>query len=313
MTRVDRPLFTQVWDDETVFRPAEGASYVFAASEEERGRIEAQWRADRRSLAFIEITSQAAWGFSVRRDGAPEFSLPSRGARLIRESLFSDGSDLPVYIDITGMSYTSWIPLVRACIESGRTLRVVYTEPIDYARSPTPTEGEIYDLSERIEGVRAIPGFARLATVPASKVCLVPFLGFEGTRFAYIRENVQLPDDNILPVVGVPGFRPEFPFAAYLGNRLPLLEARSWRRVRFARANCPFSAYYVLEDLHAEYPDNRLKIAPIGTKPHGLGAVLFALRNESCVELVYDHPIRKAGRTRGKARVLVYNVSEFLA
>jgi hypothetical protein len=56
-------------------------------------------------------------------------------------------------------------------------------------------------------------------------------------------------------------------------------------------------------------PVDLLKIAPIGTKPHALGAVLFCLSRPDSVELVYDHPIRKANRTIGASRLLVYTIS----
>ena len=51
-----------------------------------------------------------------------------------------------------------------------------------------------------------------------------------------------------------------------------------------------------------------MKIAMVGTKPHALGAVLFALTNPARAELIYDHPIRKPGRTGGSDRLLVYHV-----
>ena len=82
--------------------------------------------------------------------------------------------------------------------------------------------------------------------------------------------------------------------------------------MRFATANDPFSLYYLLQDIADENRDDLLKIAPIGTKPHALGAVLFAITNPQKVELVYDHPIRKAKRTQGFSRLLVYHVSTFL-
>ena len=70
---------------------------------------------------------------------------------------------------------------------------------------------------------------------------------------------------------------PEYPFYAYHGNRSALTETQAWKDVRFAIANCPFSLYYLLEDVAYDYPGDMLKIAPIGTKPHALGAILFAL------------------------------------
>jgi hypothetical protein len=59
----------------------------------------------------------------------------------------------------------------------------------------------------------------------------------------------------------------------------------------------------------SQHPLDVLKIATIGTKPHALGAVLFSLLSPRSIELVYDHPIRKASRTEGSARVLLYEVS----
>ncbi len=144
-------------------------------------------------------------------------------------------------------------------------------------------------------------------------MCFVPLLGFEGTRLAYITENVQPPGGKTVPVVGAPGFRPEYPFYAYHGNRSALSETRAWKNVRFSIANCPFSLFYTLQDIADQYPRDLLKVAPIGTKPHALGAVLFAIVGRREVELVYDHPIRKKDRTEGASRLLVYHISAFAA
>ena len=199
--------------------------------------------------------------------------------------------------------------MLKSALSTGREVRVVYTEPFEYAFSKAPTEGEIFDLSERITGVAPIPGFTSLAEDAEDEICFVPLIGFEGTRFAYLLEQVQPPGRKIIPVVGVPGFRPEYPFHTYQGNTLPLRQTMAWKNVRYAIANCPFSALYALEDIASEHPLDVLKIAPIGTKPHALGAVLFVLTTRRRVELVYDHPIRKATRTHGKNRALVYHVS----
>jgi hypothetical protein len=183
---------------------------------------------------------------------------------------------------------------------------------MDYTYNVTPTEGEIFDLSERIAGLSPIPGFAALRDSKDEKVCFVPFLGFEGQRFAYVIEQVQPPGGKIVPIVGIPGFRPEFSFNAYFCNRNTLLETRSWKNMRYAIANNPFSAYFLLKDIADEYQGDLLKIAPIGTKPHALGAILYAITSPQNVELVYDHPVRKARRTEGFAHLLVYHISSFL-
>jgi len=218
-----------------------------------------------------------------------------------------------IYLDITGLSHHVWAPLLKIALASCNEVKAVYVEPTSYRYSATPKEGEIFDLSERIIGISPIPGFISFRE-PAEeeKVCLVPLLGFEGTRFAYVVEQVQPPGDKILPIIGVPGFRPEYPFYTYLGNQLPLMRTHAYRSVRFAIANCPFSLFYTLSDITADYPNNLIKIALIGTKPHALGAVLYHIANQEHVELVYDHPIRKDTRTEGASRLLLYHVSAFL-
>jgi hypothetical protein len=140
----------------------------------------------------------------------------------------------------------------------------------------------------------------------------VPFLGFEGTRFAFVAEQVDPAAGRIIPVVGVPGFRIEYPFHTFTGNARKLLETKAWRRARYARANCPFSAFYVLQEILEQNSGDHLKVAPIGTKPHALGAVLMACVAPGHVELVYDHPKRKVRRTSGMRRCFVYSLTEFL-
>jgi hypothetical protein len=215
--------------------------------------------------------------------------------------------DETVYIDITGLRHHVWAALLRSALRTRVRVAVVYVEPTDYRPSLTPTEGEIYDLSERIEGISPLPGFARLRDA-GQRVCFVPLLGFEGTRLAYLIEQVEPPGEKIVPIVGVPGFRPEYPFTTYLGNRSALLATKAWQNVYFAQANCPFSLFYRLQEISQRYADHTLKIAPIGTKPHAVGAILYAMVCPEVVELVYDHPIRKAERTIGSARLLVYHV-----
>lgn len=311
-TSVDQPLFTKTWEDEDAFRPEDGAVYIFASALEERGEIEAEWRSARPLVRFIEVVQQEPFSITLETNGV-RHELPTRASRRLSTFFQSLPAGAPVYLDITSMGHSTWAPLVKACARESRALRVVYSEPIEYARSRTPTEGDIFDLSSRIEGISPLPGFARLATGGRGADCFVPLLGFEGTRFAYLREHVQPVGERIVPVIGVPGFRPEFPFFAYLGNRPPMVETKAWRRVRYTKANCPFSLYYLLETISTSHADCFLKIAPIGTKPHALGAVLFAMNHADRSELVYDHPVRKAGRSTGHARLLVYFVSEFLA
>ena len=302
----NRPIPTEVFENTRAFTPESHCAYVYEWSAEERSHHATSFKG--KDILLIPIDSSDASG--IRFMGLPsgqDITVQLRSEQQLR-NIWTSIERQTVYIDMTGLAHDVWAPLLRSAISTNRRVRVVYVEPAQYTLSANPTEGAIFDLSERISGIRPIPGFASLATED-DEFYFVPLLGFEGPRFAYLLEQVQPRGGKIIPIIGVPGFRAEYPFYSYLGNRLPLLDSLSWRSARYAAANCPFSLYYTLEDIATEHPFDSLKIAPIGTKPHALGAVLFSLTRPRAVELVYDHPIRKASRTSGAARLLVYYVS----
>jgi hypothetical protein len=301
----DQPVPTKTTSLD-VFVPESGSAYVFGISEEERSEHADAWQSRAQGVRFLRIVDESRSDFTVELDGVRQKVLLRSRDQLSR--FWHTVAREVVYLDITGLSHHIWAPLLRSAIAATGRVIGIYVEPGDYRFSATPTEGEIFDLSESIQGIAPIPGFASLVEGSDRDSCFVPLLGFEGARLAHALEAVQPQGDKIVPIVGVPGFRPEYPFHAFQGNRGPLLESRAWRNVRFAQANCPFSLLYTLQDVAASYPRDVLKIAPIGTKPHALGAVLFALTSSGPVELVYDHPIRKRKRTTGASRVLIYEL-----
>ena len=247
-----------------------GSAYVYCSSIEERSTHGVLQRQPSDSIALVEVIEEHATDIVVKVHGV-DWRVALRGQQQLRGMWEAVGTP-SVYLDITGLRRHVWAPLLRSALEACSRVVVVYVEPGRYRPSRAPTEGSIYDLSESISGVSPIPGFTSLDD-NSDDVCFVPLLGFEGTRLAYLLEKVQPSGGKTVPIVGVPGFLPEYPFVSYLGNRLPLLEKQAWKEVRYAAANCPFSLYYALEDIAADYPGHRLKIAPIGTKPHAIGAI----------------------------------------
>lgn len=217
-----------------------------------------------------------------------------------------------IALDITGIEHKVWAPLIRTALECGRDLAVLYAEPDDYQRATEPLPGAIHDLSERIRGIEPLPGFARVAQRQDDRGYFAPLLGFEGARLAYVFDRQEVDVRRTYPVVGLPGFRIEYPTYTYLGNREQLEADQLHTRVEMARANCPFEAFQALRRIHVRAGGSYLRIAPIGTKPHALGAVLYAIANDDAVELVYDHPVRTISRTTGVRLVNVFEVSEFM-
>jgi hypothetical protein len=304
----NRPLFTDSYDSPDEFSPEPGSAYIYGIFEERSKHIE-RWRSTARDVRFIQLTERSLFEASTDVDAVPNIVLRNKD---YFQRLFASIGRTTIYVDITGLGHHVWAPLVRTALEYSLRLRAVYVEPADYHYSPSPRQGEIFDLSERIQGIAPIPLFTTLIQRREEDICLIPLLGFEGTRFAYMIEQVQPPGQKIVPIIGVPGFRPEYPFHTYLGNAPKLTETQAWKNVRYAKANCPFSLFYVLHDVFRLFAREHLKIAPIGTKPHALGAVLQCISSQRTIELVYDHPKRKVQRTSGAYHCLVYCISEFM-
>jgi len=312
MTVRDRPILTDIYSTVEEFVPEKDSVYVSGTSVEERSIHSPDWEnaALGQGVQFVRINSQEISAIELEIGGA-SIRVALRSNTQLR-ALWDRFSNRAVYLDITGLSHHVWAPLVKAALHHIPEFRAVYIEPHDYRFRANPIEGEIFDLSERILGVLPIPGFASLMPTADDNVCFVPLVGFEGTRLSYILEQVQPPGGKILPVVGVPGFVPHYPFQTYHGNQLPFIQTQAWKNVHFAIANCPFSLFYVLDEISSKHPHDLLKIAPIGTKPHALGAVLYNIARPRQVEMIYDHPIRKATRTAGSSRLLVYHLSLFV-
>ena len=306
---LSRPLFTQRFEQPDDFRPEPGAVYFYGRLEERSEHIEAL-KAAAPAVTFVEVKELEGLEVSADIDGGERLSLRRRDHI---DRLFTRAGSGPVYVDLTGLSHHVWAPLARFALASLPRVRAVYVEPYSYRYSGDQSaRGEIFDLSERVRGISPIPLFTSLAEVARENTWFVPFLGFEGARFAFVTEQMDPPPDRIIPIIGVPGFRIEYPFHSFSGNARVLKETGAWQKARYARANCPFSAFFVLQDIMEERPADHLRVAPIGTKPHALGAVLMACVAPQRIELVYDHPKRKPKRTAGQETCFVYALSEFL-
>jgi hypothetical protein len=301
----DRPRFTEIHSVDG-YRLPEPSLYVSGQSGEARSRHSTQLAARCPDSVFVDVREIGSGQIVVIRDNE-ESNISLRSISGLTE--FWKQATLPCYLDMTGLTHPTWAALLKGALVAKVDLRVVYVEPVHYRFNRIRTQGELFDLSERFEGIGPLPGFLSLAEPDENDVIFVPLLGFEGTRFSMVLNHVEVPRERIVPIVGVPGFRPEFVFYAYQGNRLPLEETRSWMEVQYAAANCPFSLFYKLEDLLQRSDKAFFRIAPIGTKPHSLGAILFALAHPDRVELIYDHPERRPGRTTGLARMLIYHVA----
>lgn len=295
--------------------PATAAYLYRAQAEEDRGYLGVDW--------IESMTASGVRFYEVTYENDEEITVHDASSdAIVRLSLFdpesfldhiaSEGSEC-LWIDITALAFGSWASLIRSAIDRGVPVTVAYAEPAEYTSSPNPMRGLQFNLSKRTTGLAPIPGFARLWASGIEESILVPLLGFEGDRLQRVLEETDFDVRRTFPIIGVPGFRPEYPFISLDANSRSLNRSPLHRNIRLARANCPFEAFLAIENLRVEEQASHVTLAPIGTKPHALGALLQALRHPEGSTIVYDHPVRSERRTIGAANLCVYGVSDFIA
>ncbi|MEJ6551177.1 MULTISPECIES: hypothetical protein [Psychrobacter] len=297
----ERPILTDTYSTPAEFEPKSESVYVYGESDEFRSTHISNFNLDA-DRTLIEIIDKDGSSITVG-----ELELQLRSSKSLSKLWSNIDRSRNVYIDITGMSHSSWSAILKSAIDEGFTVLVVYVEPSSYMLSNTSIQGQFYDLSEKIRGIYPLPGFANF-NQESSEFVLIPILGFEGARFKYLMEQVQPNHRNIFPIVGLPGFRPWYIFESLENNMDVLKGTRAWESMIYVPSDCPFSCYYKLDNIYNNHQGKQLKIAPIGTKPHALAAIMYYL-NHPEVEIIYDHPVRKAGRTDGTSKLHVYHVS----
>ena len=177
-------------------------------------------------------------------------------------------------------------------------LSLLYVEPMEYftPRGDSTVHRRDFDLSDEIPGYSAIPGSALLLDETLQQE-VVFFLGYEGHRLDRAFEELSLAPRYCSAVLGVPAFQPGWEMDTFANNVRVIGERRMQGGIAFCGADNPAAALELLLDRRrAKGSDEDMFVAPIGTKPHGIGAALFAAMFDN-VGVLYDHPQRRAGRT----------------
>ena len=218
-------------------------------------------------------------------------------------------------LDISGVDQTFWAGCMvefRDCVSA---LYFIYTEPGSYKFAIRPTEERdfetgLFDLSDRSRGISPLPRFANLhgPELYGGRSVFVPLLGFEGRRALNVLSGLDPTPLHTIPIVGVPGYRLEFPTYSVTCNGAFFSETRSESKIRYAPANDPFEVRDVLRKIGQEFPDTYMYVAPIGTRPHTVGALMFADEERERAEILFDHPIRKSQSRQGIGSAHLYRI-----
>lgn len=260
------------------------AAYEFAISSSET-KFEIKFESNRTTLDGAEV-----------RPGGIRSKL--RGARSL-------------LIEATSLNCPEILYLLRAVRAEGiKKVSFLYLEPKEYRRTLKGrlTDHRDYDLSHN-RRFQSVHGFmANLTEIPKGQA--VFFLGYEKSRLGQVLEQEEtLQDWPKSAVFGVPAFESSWEIDSITNNVQHL--CNSSYDVKYAAAASVEAAYRLLNGLlHDDKTESPVVVAPLGTKPHMIGASLFLIEHNEYdrAVLLYDHPIRVAGRSMDVKRWHLYDV-----
>ena len=218
-----------------------------------------------------------------------------------------------ILIDMTALKHPIlfYLVLILKRNFTVKKLFICYSEPESYSKNKGDIKNGIFDLTERFCEVNSIPGFLRLSDYSKEKL-LVSLMGFEGNRFNKAFNEINPASRKTHAIVGFPSFFPSWQYYVYSQNQNVLEQSKAHSLIHRVTANEPFGVYNILEKIKKNNSGFEMYIAPIGTKPHSLGASMFAVDNED-IQLYYDFPsYGNKIRTKGVGQSFVYNLTDFI-
>ena len=309
MTRINRNyLYTDEWMDINNIVLEDNSLYIYAHDPEDRSDYCAQQLILNNShTTFKEVI------FNDNDDTicfvGNESSIISLHSKNQIAVLLSPFKNSIIYLEVTGLSCRVAAPLMRYAMDNQLEMRIVYAEPYAYRLNEFQRIGIHRDLCETVNGIKPLPGLTNILPHRESPLFVV-LLGFEGGRFSQIIQNQNPDKERITPVLGVPGYRINYPYISMWGNRNQIKNTDSWQNIKFAEANSIVDIYTMLNRLSYDNRDPEIVIAPIGTKPHAIGAILYSIEHPEKVEIIYDNPKRSVHRTDGIGKVLMCNITK---
>lgn len=270
---------------------------------------------DARSVAACGYSrANASTSLTLRFDSsANEIRVNGEVARFGRLCTYLTGLSR-VLIEATTLTFPEILYVVAAAIKANvDQLRFVYVEPIDYRRR---IEGRLcdrrdFDLSDN-RRYQSIPMFLTnlTETIPGRAVF---FVGYEGARLGQALEQEEVLQRWRKHVVfGVPAFESGWEVDSMANN---VQHIGQEDQVQYAAAASADAAYTLLCRLrHQDKEGDPVLVAPLGTKPHAIGASLFLIEYDSMDQavLLYDHPTRSKGRSEDIRRWHFYDVVDTL-
>jgi hypothetical protein len=234
------------------------------------------------------------------------------------EKLINDLSQIgldnkQVLIDSTSLKHPLLLYLIKILKESFnlKNLFIGYTEPKKYEQLEKNEDQQGFDLTDRFCPITSMPGLVRDGDYSKEKL-LVVLMGFEGNRFSKAYEEVNPSRRKVHAIVGFPSFNPNWQYYVYSENQNTLVNSKAHTKLHRATASDPFVVYNILNDILDANPNHQIVIAPLGTKPHSIGAGMFLVDNLDA-QVFYDFPAYgKKYRTSGIGKTYLYNLTPYI-
>ena len=302
-------LYTEFCDVKTLALPAD-ALYLYEQDTEDRSvYCSSELKANNPSVRFVGIVEGENDMVELKENETSINSLSLNSSNSIL-TIIRSWNPPCIYLDVTGMNCRVAAPILKVLLEEGFSAKVVYAEPSDYIVEELQKEGLHNDLSEMVDGVQPLPCLKKMIPYDEDNPpVFVSLLGFEGGRFAYLVTDQNPLNKKIRPIVGVPGYKMKYPYISLWGNRNVLTQRHCWKYIDYAEANSIVDIYYKLGKIYQRNHHSRMVVAPIGTKPHAIGAIIYAIKHPDAVEILYDNPKRTLHRTKGVGRVSICDVT----
>lgn len=219
-----------------------------------------------------------------------------------------------VVLEATTLGFVEILACCRAMKRNSmQEFTFTYIEPNWYRRAKHGNilHSKDFELSDSVPGFKSIPG--NLALLSSRRpVRGLFFLGYEDSRFRRAFEDLELPNaSNIAVTIGIPPYKAGWEVASLANNVRVIKEENVRGGFHFCGATNPMSVIELLLEFRSGLDRNeRLVVAPLGTKPHGIGVALFASLFPD-VGILYDHPRKKEKRTESIGSWHRFTVMEY--
>jgi len=269
---------------------------------------------DDRGFAAVDFLRSNANDIVFMEYNADEFEIDFNGKRFGVDELdkyFSRLQGKTVYLEATTLGFVEIFLSCRVLQHLGfRKTTLFYVEPQRYSKFKRYEllHKRDFDLSDEFPGYQAIPGATCMLSDRSVQIGVF-FLGYEERRLDRALEDYQMIQPSKCCVVfGVPAFKPGWEMDAFTNNIRVIRDKNIRGGILYCGAENPAAVVDLLEEIYCSLrPNERMFVSPIGTKPNGIGSAIFVSMHPD-VGILYDHPIRKKGRSEQVSKWHLYEV-----